>query len=64
MKFSVVRIKRHTRSEKGFTLIELIMAMAIMSILLTMYYSLFFTGESNMTLYMTAIKCKMRPGSP
>jgi len=44
MKFSVVRIKRHTRSEKGFTLIELIMAMAIMSILLTMYYSLFFTG--------------------
>lgn len=44
MKFSVVRIKRHTRSEKGFTLIELIMAMAIMSILLTMYYSLFFAG--------------------
>lgn len=44
MKFSVVRIKGHTRSEKGFTLIELIMAMAIMSILLTMYYSLFFAG--------------------
>ncbi len=44
MKSSAKTVKKHINSEKGFTLIELIMAMAIMSILLTMYYSLFFSG--------------------
>lgn len=44
MEFYAAKIKNHAQSEKGFTLVELIMAMAIMSILLTIYYSLFFTG--------------------
>lgn len=44
MNFDAVKIKKSTQSEKGFTLVELVMAMAIMSILLTIYYSLFFTG--------------------
>lgn len=33
------------KSVKGFTLVELITAMAIMSILIAGYFSLFFTGE-------------------
>jgi prepilin-type N-terminal cleavage/methylation domain-containing protein len=44
MKSKAESIKKRVQSEKGFTLIELILAMAIMSILLTMYYSLFFAG--------------------
>lgn len=44
MKSKAESIKKRVQSEKGFTLIELIVAMAIMSILLTMYFSLFFAG--------------------
>lgn len=44
MKTGAAKLKRHIKSEKGFTLVELILALAIMSILLTMYYTLFFAG--------------------
>lgn len=44
MKSKAENIIRCAQSQKGFTLIELIVAMAIMSILLTMYFSLFFAG--------------------
>ena len=44
MKTDAAKLKRHIKSEKGFTLVELILALAIMSILLTMFYTLFFAG--------------------
>jgi len=44
MRFVAEKIKNLVKNRTGLTLIELILAMAIMSILMTMYYSLFFTG--------------------
>ena len=45
MRFVAEKIKKLAKSQKGLTLVELIMAMAIMSILMAAYYSLFFTGN-------------------
>jgi len=44
MKSNVVQFNKCVKNEKGFTLVELIVAMAIMSVLMAMYYSLFFSG--------------------
>jgi len=44
MRFVAEKIKNLVKNRTGLTLIELILAMAIMSILMTLYYSLFFTG--------------------
>jgi len=45
MRFVAPKIRNLAKSQKGMTLVELIMAMAIMSILMATYYSLFFTGN-------------------
>lgn len=45
MRFVAEKIKKLAKSKKGLTLVELILAMAIMSILMAAYYSLFFTGN-------------------
>lgn len=45
MRFVAQKIRNLAKSQKGMTLVELIMAMAIMSILMATYYSLFFTGN-------------------
>ena len=45
MRFVAQKIRNLAKSQKGMTLVELIMAMAIMSILMAAYYSLFFTGN-------------------
>lgn len=45
MRFVAEKIRNLAKSQKGMTLVELIMAMAIMSILMAAYYSLFFTGN-------------------
>jgi len=45
MRFVAEKIKKLAKSKKGLTLVELILAMAIMSILMATYYSLFFTGN-------------------
>jgi prepilin-type N-terminal cleavage/methylation domain-containing protein len=44
MKQKAFSIRKYVRSRKGFTLIELIVAMAVMSVLLALYYSMFFAG--------------------
>lgn len=44
MRFITEKIKNLAKSQKGLTLIELILAMAVMSVLMASYYSLFFTG--------------------
>ena len=45
MRFVAQKIRNLAKSKKGLTLVELILAMAIMSILMAAYYSLFFTGN-------------------
>lgn len=45
MRFVAQKIRNLAKSQKGLTLVELILAMAIMSILMAAYYSLFFTGN-------------------
>jgi prepilin-type N-terminal cleavage/methylation domain-containing protein len=52
MKQRAFFIKKCFRSKNGFTLIELIVAMSVMSLLLALYYSMFFAGgKTYETLY-------------
>lgn len=52
MNHKAFSLREYLRSKKGFTLIELIVAMAVMSVLLALYYSMFFAGgRTYETLY-------------
>lgn len=47
MKTKFATIKEYTAKNKGFTLVEMIVSLAVMSILISMYFSLFFAGGKN-----------------
>lgn len=46
MKSRRVNIRKYCNDSKGFTMIELIVAMAVMSLLVTACFSLFYSGQS------------------